>query len=407
VLKSIWLDGKRNRRVDHLIHMLMMEYHPDLEIRHKRQTLGMEGPNLADERRRQILRRAPETPVTKIQKIDDFRFEVQSSRSLECHQIDLSTITCNCSDFPRISLCKHIAAVVHFFGGADLGPRPPGNAGASASESVAVAPSSPVQQDGSVGCADDGATASVISAANDMISLSQRLILKPPCDPRFAKSLNLFRSKFNALVLSATAAGDGSLDFLDSLPEKENFGPNQRSWPETASRMGVKRGNKCREKGKVDSALTAQHIGEPNRKRAADDDPYGAGEQSGKRAKPDARSAAANARARAAAERASLPKAEPPPTQLPLSPTLPPPTPLPPPASFPPPTPLPPASLPLPAPPPHALSPPYPPYYFHPPPAPLSQPMYSHSHHSHYQPHVYYQSQGAAPSAPYYHTFPT
>ena len=73
------------------------------------------------------------------------------------------------------------------------------------------------------------------------------------------------------------------------LPEKENLGPNQLSWPKMATRMGVKRGGRKR-KGKVDSALTSQHIGEPNRKRAADNDPYGAGEQSGKRAKPDARS---------------------------------------------------------------------------------------------------------------------
>jgi len=56
--------------------------------------------------------------------------------------------------------------------------------------------------------------------------------------------------------------------------------------------MGVKRG---KGKGKVDSALTAQHIGKPNHKHAADYDPYGAREQSGKRARPDARSAVANA----------------------------------------------------------------------------------------------------------------
>jgi len=58
--------------------------------------------------------------------------------------------------------------------------------------------------------------------------------------------------------------------------------------------MGVKHANKHHVTGKVDSALTAQHIGEPNRKRAADNNPYGAGEQSGKRAKPDARSVVAN-----------------------------------------------------------------------------------------------------------------
>jgi hypothetical protein len=111
--------------VDHLIHTLMEEFLPDLEIRHERQTLGMEGPNLAEKRRRQILKRAPETPLGKIQKMDDSHFEVQSSKTNQSYHIDLNTITCNCRDFPRIRLCKHIAAVAHFFGGVDLGPRPP------------------------------------------------------------------------------------------------------------------------------------------------------------------------------------------------------------------------------------------------------------------------------------------
>src|SRR5258708_36390558 len=96
--------------------------------------------------------------------------------------------------------------------------------------------------------------------------------------------------------------------------------------------MGVKRANKC-PNGKVNSALIAQHIGEPNRKRTADDNPYGAGEQSGKRAKPDACSAAANVRARVAEEWAA-PKAEPLPL-LPTSRALPLPASLPPPALLP------------------------------------------------------------------------
>jgi hypothetical protein len=66
--------------------------------------------------------------------------------------------------------------------------------------------------------------------------------------------------------------------------------------------MGVKRGEK--RWGKVDSGLTAKHIGIPKHKRPIDD-PYGAGEHSGKRAKPDAVSAAANTRARAAKEKAA------------------------------------------------------------------------------------------------------
>ena len=88
VLKSIWLEGKRNRRVDHLIHTLVTEYLSDIELRHKRQMLGMEGPNLAEKRRRQILTRAPKTPLTHIQKIDNSHFDVQSSNSTKTYQID-------------------------------------------------------------------------------------------------------------------------------------------------------------------------------------------------------------------------------------------------------------------------------------------------------------------------------
>src|SRR6266849_5353715 len=117
--------------MDHLIHLLVREYLPEIEHRHKRQTLGMEGPNLAEERRQQILSCIPETSLAKIKKINDLHFEVQSLNTLKCYQIDLSTKVCNCSDFPNISLCKHIAAIVHFFGRADLEPQLPCNGSGS------------------------------------------------------------------------------------------------------------------------------------------------------------------------------------------------------------------------------------------------------------------------------------
>ena len=93
--------------------------------------------------------------------------------------------------------------------------------------------------------------------------------------------------------------------------------------------MGVKHVNKC---GKVDSLLTAQHIGELNRK-CITDDPYGAGEQLGKQAKPNAHSGATNTRVHAVEERGAL-KAEPL-ASLPLPKLLPLPMSLPPPASLP------------------------------------------------------------------------
>jgi hypothetical protein len=134
----------------------------------------------------------PETPLSNIQKIDDLHFEVKSSTSNNIVHINLDTTTCSCSNFPHICLCKHIVAIAHFFGGADLRPQPPDNAGTS--ESVMC--ESLDQQDGSIGSTDDGT--SVISAANDIIGLSQLLISNVPCDPRIARSLNSIRSRLSA-----------------------------------------------------------------------------------------------------------------------------------------------------------------------------------------------------------------
>jgi hypothetical protein len=290
--------------VDHLIHALVKDMLPTYQDRHKRQMLGMQGPNLAEKRRKEILARAPETPLERIKEIDRSRFEVQSTSSENVYEVNLLTYTCTCSNFPRIQLCKHVAATVHFFGGGVVGPWAPVNE--STSEREPDVPKSPAQQDGSVG--NTKTHASVISAANDIVRTAQEILVMAPVDPETAKSLQMARSQLNAVLLSVKDNGS-------RLPEKEQIAPNQLSWPPTAARMGVKRGEK-RRRGKVDSALTAEHIGVPKRKRT-NDDPYGAGEQSGKRAKPDAVSTAANARARAAAERpppASLP------TRLPPSP---------------------------------------------------------------------------------------
>ncbi|KAH9987602.1 hypothetical protein BJV74DRAFT_773849, partial [Russula compacta] len=66
VPKSIWLEGKRNRRMDHLIYILVMEFLPHIETHHKWQTLGMEGPDLAKKCHQQILVCAPKTPLARI-----------------------------------------------------------------------------------------------------------------------------------------------------------------------------------------------------------------------------------------------------------------------------------------------------------------------------------------------------
>jgi pyruvate/2-oxoglutarate dehydrogenase complex dihydrolipoamide acyltransferase (E2) component len=84
-----------------------------------------------------------------------------------------------------------------------------------------------------------------------------------------------------------------------ALPEKEKIAPNQKSWPETAERMGVKRRPK-RKRLPEERGITEQSIGvTKGKRRRIHQDPYAGGERSGKRTKPDALSATANARARA------------------------------------------------------------------------------------------------------------
>ena len=250
----------------------------------------MEGLDLSEKCHQQILAWAPETPLANVQKINNLHFEVQSSNSNKYYQINLVTTTCSCSDFPHICLCKHMAAVKHYFRG--VGPQSPGNVGTGVGTSATcTTPDLLVQKDGSGSSTDDSTMASIVSAANDMIYLCQRLfevVTKVPSDPDTTRSIKKSHSQLQELVVLAMVAGNGS-----SLPEIEPISPNQCTWLETAAQMGVKWVNRHR-KGKVNSVLTAQHIGKPNHKCASDNDPYGAREQPGKCAKPNAHSAIAN-----------------------------------------------------------------------------------------------------------------
>ncbi|KAJ7119339.1 hypothetical protein C8R43DRAFT_901044, partial [Mycena crocata] len=46
LLKGTLLEGKRNRRLDHLIHVLYDVAIPHFVAHHRRQSMGFEGPNL-------------------------------------------------------------------------------------------------------------------------------------------------------------------------------------------------------------------------------------------------------------------------------------------------------------------------------------------------------------------------
>src|SRR5713101_5683142 len=94
------------------------------------------------------------------------------------------------------------------------------------------------------------------------VAVNVPAVMEPAQGPRIAKSLAMFLS-------TLLVPDSGSW-----LPEKENIAPNQHTWPETAARMGENRGKKRCHGKELTAGLTAQHIGEPNRRRSANDDLY-------------------------------------------------------------------------------------------------------------------------------------
>jgi hypothetical protein len=281
-----------------LVNDMIMHY----EDRHARQSVGLEGPDLLGQRRREISARAENITRDSIQDFgDSVQFHVAShSRPGEYHVVDLRRPTCDCEDFPRILFCKHIAGIyLHF---------PHLNPEGKRSAIIHTPECTPSQR-------FSGGGESLQTLSQDVFSLSQALTSRQEGDPNPAV-IEAFRSAKYSLTTAIA-----SLDGRSALPEKDVIAPNQRSWPETAERMGAKKAPKrCHpdERGLTERSLGAVK----GKRKRLHNDPYAGGERSGKRAKRDALSqAAANARVPAPSP-LNAPPAPPPPINVP-SPTRP------------------------------------------------------------------------------------
>ncbi|KAJ6575590.1 hypothetical protein DFH09DRAFT_834273, partial [Mycena vulgaris] len=58
VLKSKFLQGKQNRRLDHLLSTLMDAALPYYALKQRRQEFGFEGPDIEVKKRQQIIKRS-------------------------------------------------------------------------------------------------------------------------------------------------------------------------------------------------------------------------------------------------------------------------------------------------------------------------------------------------------------
>jgi hypothetical protein len=118
VLKGKFLQGKRNRRLDHLLNKLLHAVVPYYSLKQRRQDLGLEGPDMEVRKRQDITKRSAAYTQEDIEFVEEGRYLVRSqSDPSRVYEVDIETYTCDCPDYPLISYCKHLCAVQLFFGG--------------------------------------------------------------------------------------------------------------------------------------------------------------------------------------------------------------------------------------------------------------------------------------------------
>ncbi|KAJ7748749.1 hypothetical protein DFH07DRAFT_697431, partial [Mycena maculata] len=118
ILKTFHMDGKHNRRVDQLIHMLLNVTLPHYIANHRAQQFGFNGPDLVLKARNSIHKQAAKITLDMIEEIEPERRFVVKSQSTPglLYTVDLKTYTCTlCPSFPAISFCKHVCAIENHF----------------------------------------------------------------------------------------------------------------------------------------------------------------------------------------------------------------------------------------------------------------------------------------------------
>jgi hypothetical protein len=255
------LEGKRNRRLDHLIYILVHKCIPYFMARHRRQQFGFEGPDLELKRREEIGAFAKSITIDEIEEVVEGEIYLVQSRSDQTrkYMVNVDAYTCECAHFPFIAFCHHISAVqTHFTENFNI--RPFSSAFPLPTEIANDTPES--DEDLPADSTEvDSPDATVLANITDKLQRLAIRIRTRLAPPRY--------------LTDALRELDGLLDHIlgDSaqpqvLPKQVKVAPNQNSRTETAGVMVAK----------VKSKRKRQHT-----------DAYSGGERSGKKAREDAR----------------------------------------------------------------------------------------------------------------------
>ena len=252
-----------------------MYFISDYQNQHKRQLVGLEGPDLEEVYHEQILENTRNISLDSIHPVSNTEFLVASeSNPGHCYLIDLTQPTCDCKDFPRIRLCKHIAAVnVHF--------PPLCSKGSSFSKILECMCDQDLPQSAPKSNADE----EHVVLLKDIKALYQQLTALSDDTTPDLEALKTVKHSLKAVIALANRS--------QALPKKDDFNPNQKTWAETAKCMGARKAPRWKP-GLPSGNITEQCIGPVKGKCCKYSDPYAAGKRLGKRAKPDAVSTAAN-----------------------------------------------------------------------------------------------------------------
>ena len=256
------------------------------EARHKRQSVGIEGANLVEQRRWEILASAGSISWDSILQFDDTQFHIASASCPgDYYTIDLTQQHCNCKDFHQIEFCKHLVAVwAHF-------PHlcSEGNTKVTV---PAQEPHKNLNPEHSRPAHNLGTLPQEVSVLSR--TLAAQPITKLDSSPAIVEA---FRTLKHSLM-AAFASRQGT----STLPNKEKIPPNQKTWQETVQQMGVQHTRAWKQLLPAD--LAKEHgindccIGATNVRKRKNEDPYLGGDRSGKRSQPDALSPEANDHAR-------------------------------------------------------------------------------------------------------------
>ncbi|KAJ7926870.1 hypothetical protein B0H13DRAFT_1599252, partial [Mycena leptocephala] len=96
-----FLNGKRNRRLDHLISKLVKDVLPYYALKQRRQEVGFEGVDIEVTKRRDILKRSKAYVKQDIVYVEDGKYIVPSkSDPSKTYEVDVDSYSCTCLDFP-------------------------------------------------------------------------------------------------------------------------------------------------------------------------------------------------------------------------------------------------------------------------------------------------------------------